>query len=137
VVRKGGARVLLELAARHPGGRTFCRAEGAAIDSRESRAKRFRLANHLFKDSTLLRRYAMKKKVRKLVLGRETLRSLEQPQGVAGGISAVGGCSLSPACLFPTQFGIRCAGDTGTYDTCANTANCSTNCTTGGTACTA
>ena len=73
----------------------------------------------------------MKKKVRKITLSRETLRSLDRLHGV------VGGATYAIACQGPTAVGTRCVGDTGTYDTCANTYACSTHCETGGNACTA
>ena len=73
----------------------------------------------------------MKKKVRKLTISRETLGSLDRMSGVFGG-----GTSLSPACMNPTVYGTRCLTTTDTYDACGPSANCSTDCTTGGTACT-
>lgn len=72
----------------------------------------------------------MKKKVRKLTLSRETLRSLDRLQRVVGGATMT-------ACSGPTQVGVQCVGDTGSYDTCGYSYACSTHCQTGGTTCTA
>ncbi|HEY4592574.1 MAG TPA: hypothetical protein VIJ61_09215 [Thermoanaerobaculia bacterium] len=75
-----------------------------------------------------------KKHMKKLTINRETVRSLDSPKGVFGG-ATVAPCQTQGLACNPTMIGIRC-GDTGTYDTCAQTYGCSTDCTTGGTACT-
>jgi hypothetical protein len=73
----------------------------------------------------------MNKRKRKLVLSRETLRTLDNLRGLAGGVSITCGCG-------PLTIS-RCGGCTreGTYDTCVNTYEaCSVDfCQTGG-ACT-
>jgi hypothetical protein len=58
------------------------------------------------------RRRVMKKQGRKMVLSRETLRSLENLRGVAGGVWAP---SEAPACTSGRT------ATTGSYDTCVNT----------------
>ncbi len=80
----------------------------------------------------------MKKKqhMKKLKINRETLRTLDKPQGVFGAATSVAPCGTHALACNPTQVGIRCT-DTGTYDTCGATNDlCSGTCTTGGTACT-
>jgi hypothetical protein len=74
----------------------------------------------------------MKKKVRKLTLSRETVCSLEDLRSTFGAGSYI--CTRAPYnCSINT-----CGGcDTGTYDdTCLYSNGCTTQCETGGTACT-
>jgi hypothetical protein len=68
------------------------------------------------------------KKIKKLILGRETLRSMDQFSAVRGGRTFMTDCE-------PTEVGTRCFETTGSYDTCAYTFACSQYCATGG-ACT-
>ena len=74
----------------------------------------------------------MKKKVKKLTINRETLRSLDGLQGVEGGSGP--GPTHALGCD-PTNVGTNCITGTGSYDTCAPSYRCSNNCATGG-ACT-
>jgi len=73
-----------------------------------------------------------KKAVRKLELNRETLRALEVPQGVFGGIRRTDEFVTVSGCGDCTG-----GGGTDTYNTCLDTYNfgCSNQCATGG-ACT-
>jgi hypothetical protein len=70
----------------------------------------------------------MKKKIKKLALGRETIHSLDHFRSVAGGASAT-------ACTHPRSV-LVCTDDGNTYGDCGPTHACSNDCATGGTACT-
>jgi hypothetical protein len=70
---------------------------------------------------------------KKLKLSRETLRSLDRVNGVFGG--SVGPGPTHALGCEPTNVGTNCITGTGSYDTCAPSYRCSTNCETGG-ACT-
>jgi hypothetical protein len=79
----------------------------------------------------------MKKKMKKLTLNRETVRSLDSFRRVVGGtVNPTDGiaCTHALGCT-PTQVGTKCVTGTGSYGTCGISNLCSGNCETGG-ACT-